>query len=72
MYSKILLFSLGALQYLSLIGCLALNSPSSSNGISLCIFLAQGQVYITFQSHLVECTHYLLKSVFHLFHLNSR
>ena len=43
MYSKILLFSLGALQFLSQIGCLALNSPSSSNGISLCYFLAQGQ-----------------------------
>ena len=42
MSSKIVPFLLGALQFLSQIGCLALRSPSSSNGISF--FLAQGQV----------------------------
>ena len=68
MSSKILAFLLGALQFLSQIGCLALKSPISRNRISLC-FLAQGQVYITFQSHLVECIHCPLESVFHLFQL---
>ena len=64
MFFKILPFLLDALQFLSQIGCLA----SSINVVSMeyhCVFLAQGQVSITFQSHLVECMHCPLKSAFH-------
>ena len=45
MSSKIIPFLLGALQSLSQIGCLALESPSSNNGISLCFSTSRSSLY---------------------------
>ena len=45
MSSQIIPFLLGALQSLSRIGCLALESPSSNNGISLCFSTSRSSLY---------------------------